>query len=190
MNRKLLVTLGVVILGSTAMTHAPVMARTQRTLQTDFDLESPLTRIVPVPLAVLHQLATHPDVREFLDGGSASAAEVLGAFEAAPAHINTDGVEDLVVRNSRLNGANIGPFWLFTRTAHGYKLVFFTRSLGISILRPAAGGYHDLKASSATAVTLYETRYQFDGRAYQLKKCTRTDSSTGKAMPIPCGKAR
>jgi hypothetical protein len=188
MSRKHRVTLAVVILGSTTMSQTPSMA--QLKTQTAFDLESPMTRMVRVPPAVLHQLAAHHDVREFLDGRSGSEAEVLSAFEAAPAHINTDGEEDLVVRNSRLNGANIGPFWLFTRTAQGYKLVFFTRSLGVSILRPVAAGYHDLKVSSATAVTLSQTRYRFDGKAYKPKECTRTDLSTERTVRVPCSDAR
>src|SRR4051794_31591378 len=177
-SRKFLVILAVVILGSTAMAKTPSTARKQLSLQTSFDLESPMTRTVRVPPAVPHQLAVHHDVREFLDLRNESAAEVLSAFEAAPAHINTDRAEDLVVRNPRMNGANIGPFWLFTKTAHGYKLVFFTRSLGISILRPVAGGYHDLKVSSAIAVALSETLYRFDGRAYQPKERMHTDLST------------
>ncbi len=176
-----------VILGTTAMPQTPSLAQKQLNPQTSFGLDSPMTRIVRVPPAVLHQLADHHDVREFLDGRSGSAAEVPGAFEAGPAHINTDGAEDLVVRNSRLNGANIGPFWLFTRTAQGYELVFFARSLGISILKPVASGYHDLKASSATAVALSETRYRFDGRAYQPKECSLTDLSTNRMKRVPCG---
>jgi hypothetical protein len=190
MSRKHLVTLAVMILGSTAMTLTPSKAQKQLSSQTSFDLESPMTRILRVPPAVLDQLAAHHDVREFLDVQRGSETDVLGAFEAAPAHINTDGAEDLVVRNSRLNGANIGPFWLFTRTAHGYELVFFTRSLGVSILRPVAAGYHDLKVGSATAVTLSETRYRFDGRAYKPKKCTRTDLSTDRTVQVPCSDTR
>jgi len=187
MNRKHLMTLVVVILGSTAMMQAPSMAQKQPKPETDFDLELPMARIVRVPPAVLHQLAAHHDVQELLAARNGSAAEVLGAFEAAPAHINTDGREDLVVRNSLLDGANIGPFWLFTRTAHGYNLVFFTRSHGISILRPVASGYHDLMARSATAVELSETRYRYDGRAYQPKDCTLTDLETDKIVRVPCG---
>jgi hypothetical protein len=141
-------------------------------------------------LAVLDQLAADHEVQGFLDGQRESKAEVLGAFEAALAYINTDGAEDLVVRNSRLNGANIGPFWLFTREAHGYKLVFFTRSLGVSILRPVAAGHHDLKVSSATAATLSETRYRFDGKAYKPKECTRTDLASGRTVRVPCGEGR
>jgi hypothetical protein len=175
------------ILGSTAIPHTSSMAQKQFSSQASFDLESPMTRTVRVPPVVLDQLAAHHDVQEFLQGQREATADVLSGFEASPAHIDTDGAEDLMVRNLRLDGANIGPFWLFTRTDHGYKLVFFTRSLGISILRPVARGYHDLKVSSATAVTLYETRYRFDGRAYKPKECTRTDLSTEKAVRIPCG---
>lgn len=190
MSHKYLFSLGVMILGATAMSHAPSMAQKQASPQTSFDLESPMTRTVRVPPAVLDQLAAHHDVREVLDIQREAEADVLGAFEAAPAHINTDGEEDLVVRNWRLNGANIGPFWLFTKTEHGYELAFFTRSLGLSILRPVAAGYHDLEVSSATADTLSETRYRFDGRAYKPKKCTRTDLSTRRTVQVPCSDTR
>jgi|GEM_PF-1629288 len=182
---KRLVTLALVILASSATAHAST-AKKQLTLETEFALESPMARTVRVPPAVLQQLAAHHDVKDFLDGTRGSAAEVLGDFEAAPAHINTDGAEDLVVRNSRLDGANIGPFWLFTRSAHGYNLVFFTRGLGISILKPVAHGYHDLKVSSATAGELFETWYRFDGREYRAKECTSTDLSTDRKVGVPC----
>src|SRR4029077_287793 len=83
----------VMILGSPALAQAPSLAKKHLHLQTAFDLESPMTRTVRVPPAVLQQLATDHDVQEFLDARMGTATEVLGAFEAAPAQISTAGSE-------------------------------------------------------------------------------------------------
>jgi hypothetical protein len=187
-HRRLILCLATVLV-STACATPRALAPARDGGKLSFDLESRLEPAAPVPAEALQVLSAHEDVREWLANNppEKDAVLVLQAFEAAAVDLNGDGRADLVVRNRKLDGANIGPFWILARTESGYSVAFFTRSLGLDILRTATHGWHDLRTASATVDTLSETVYRFDGRSYEPSECYKTDLESEKTARVPCG---
>lgn len=76
---------------------------------------------------------------------------------------------DLVVQpvNPKLFGANIGPFWVFRNTPHGYELLLVVDALELEILRTKSNGLRDIRTTRVTAREVLQTNYEYDGKKYR-----------------------
>jgi hypothetical protein len=143
-----------------------------------FQVEEDIRNEVTLPREVLSLLRQNDYVREscIRTDEYKPKTEFSGKwFQAAKVDLNGDKQPDYVVKANEgcLFGANIGPFWVFTKGARGYKLVLQLHVLGMSIeRRRAANGYRDIGSFAATATRGLAGRYVFDGRKY-VKRSSR-----------------
>ncbi|HEX7314732.1 MAG TPA: hypothetical protein VF297_12475 [Pyrinomonadaceae bacterium] len=142
--------------------------------QTNFNLEEPVARPATIPPDVLRGLGQDEKVLTCLTSGGGNATVEIPAawFAASEVHLNGDKLPDLVVKpqNACLNGANIGPFWVFRNTGRGYALVLRADTLGLEVLRTRTRGYRNIRLSSATARRVQTSLLKFDGKTYRAAR--------------------
>ena len=64
-------------------------------------------------------------------------------------------------------GPNLGPFWVFRKTADGHSLVLSTLAAGLQILKSKTNGLRDIKAGALVGLKPSYVTYKFDGHTYQ-----------------------
>ena len=133
-----------------------------------FSIDGGIEHPVPIPKRVMQLLHAQPSVKEFLANPDNDKQSVLDSFEAAAVDLNKHGKTDFVVTNHVLNGANIGPFWVFLKTGQGYKLVLSVTSLNLTIMKTRTKGFRNISAGAATAVSAHVDVYKFTGKKYRF----------------------
>lgn len=139
--------------------------------QTRFGLEQSVVQPVPIPDGVLAMLGTDSEVRtsRCVDQGHQSPDIAASWFEAAQIHLDGPEEIDLLVKakDGCLFGANIGPFWIFRKTQHGYELLLDVSALGVELLPSQTNGHKDVSAGAVAGGKAAFVFYKFDGRRYQ-----------------------
>jgi hypothetical protein len=139
--------------------------------QMKFGLEGSVIQPVPIPDAVLAMLRTDSEVRtsRCVDEGQPSPSVSASWFEASQIHLDGPVEIDLLVKakDGCLFGANIGPFWIFKKTPHGYALLLAVSALGVEVLPSRTNGHKDVSAGAVAGGKAVSVLYKFDGRRYQ-----------------------
>jgi len=103
--------------------------------------------------------------------------EVTAAwFSATEVDLHHGAASGLIVKaeNPCLFGANIIPFWVFSRGSNGYALVLRTDALSVELLNTWTNNYRDIRASAATAREVLTADYRFKDGRYQRVRNPRT----------------
>src|SRR5208282_1683510 len=138
--------------------------------QMRFGLEESVTQPVAIPDAVLAILRTDSVVITSRCGDGQPAFNISASwFEAAQVHLNGPEEIGLLVKakDGCLFGANIGPFWVFRKTQHGYELLLDVDALGVELLPSRTQGHKDISAGAVAGGKAVSVFYKFDGRKYQ-----------------------
>jgi len=139
--------------------------------QMRFRLEESVDQPVPIPDAVLAVLSSDSEVRASgcVDQGQPALKISASWFEASRIHLDGPEEIDLLVKakDGCLFGANIGPFWIFKKTQHGYELLLAISALGVELLPSRTNGHKDISAGAAAGGKAVTVFYKFDGRTYQ-----------------------
>jgi hypothetical protein len=135
-----------------------------------FEAEGKPKQPVSIPREVLVELRKEDRAQTCL-AESKSAKQVPASWYVASAvHLDQDGREDLVVQaaNPCLFGANIAPFWVFTRSKGGYELALRVNALRLDVLDSTTNGHRDIETRA-----IVESRrgviltFKFNGKKYQ-----------------------
>jgi hypothetical protein len=139
--------------------------------QTRFGLEESVNQPIPIPDEVLSILSTDSEVRtsRCVDEGQPTPKISVSWFEASQIHLDGPEEIDLLVKakDGCLFGANIGPFWIFKKTQHGYELLLGVSALGLNLLPSRTNGHKDVSAGAVAGGEAMTVFYKFDGRRYQ-----------------------
>jgi hypothetical protein len=139
--------------------------------QTRFGLEQPVSKPVPIPDAILSILDTDSEVltSRCVEEGRPTRKISASWFEASQIHLDGPEEIDLLVKakDGCLLGANIGPFWIFEKTEHGYELLLGVSALGLELLPSRTNSHKDVSAGAVAGGAAVTVFYKFDGRRYQ-----------------------
>ena len=155
--------------------------------QTRFYLDEPFERTVKLPDAMVPLLR---DVVNELCRGQVTTenADPRSWFVGSRITLNRDRFA-LIVHSSGerrcLTGANNVWFWVFLKTAKGYRKVLSGGTLLVHVLKSKSHGLHDIKTDAATARTNYRNFYRFDGTVYKKHKCMEATAGA-KHVRVPC----
>ena len=132
--------------------------------QRQFSLLRPFKNPIALPDEVLHTLANDVNVTT---SGCGSDPITNSWFEASNIELK-DGTLALLVKakNGCLFGANIGPFWIFTKTADGYSPVLQVSALSLEILSSRTKDHRDIRVGAVSAGRSVFVIYKFDGSKY------------------------
>ncbi|HKV64459.1 MAG TPA: hypothetical protein VJO16_21310 [Candidatus Acidoferrum sp.] len=137
--------------------------------QTKFNLEERVLRPATIPEDVLKVLRENSDFRTCdVEAGSRDNVPATW-YEASQIHLDGLGETDLVVKakNACMMGPNLGPFWVFRKTAEGHILVLSTDAVGVKILKSETNGLRDIRTGAVANLKPTYVIYKFDGRVYQ-----------------------
>lgn len=116
-------------------------------------------------------------------------ADVRSSFVASRITLNRNRLA-FIVRSSGerycLTGADNVWFWVFLKTAKGYRNVLWGATLMVDVLKAKSHGLHDIETNIATARTHYRNFYRFDGTVYKPRKCMESTPFGAKAVRVPC----
>ncbi|HEV8482247.1 MAG TPA: hypothetical protein VGV87_01705 [Blastocatellia bacterium] len=140
--------------------------------QSVFGLEIDIDHPVSIPKDVLRILKTDRAIRKCFHEDEAAREVTPSMFVAAEIDLNYDNIPDLVVTaaDTCLMGANIGPFWVFRKTDHGYERILRVDTLNLEFLKTKTNCYRNVQTTGATAREAVTTTYIFNGRVYQLRR--------------------
>jgi hypothetical protein len=168
------------VLSAVLLIIAALLARGAESQQTEkrpsqeqmrFGLEESVNQPVPIPDAVLAMLRTDSEVRtsRCVDQGQPSPDISASWFEASQIHLDGPEEIDLLVKakDGCLFGANIGPFWIFKKTQHGYELLLDVSALGLELLPSRTNGHKDVSVGAVAGGKAVSAFHKFDGRRYQ-----------------------
>jgi len=85
-----------------------------------------------------------------------------------------------------LTGIDNVWFWVFLKTAKGYRKVLSGGTLFVDVLKSKSHGLHDIETNVATASTNYRNFYRFDGTVYKMRKCMQSTPVGAKHVTVPC----
>jgi hypothetical protein len=137
--------------------------------QSTFGLEDPpITKPIAIPGEVLQILRTDKIVQNHLNEGQTPADIPASWFEGSQIHLDGSDELDLVVvpKNGLLFGANVGPIWVFHKTAKGYDEVLSISVHDLRVLKTKWKGFREIQVYSMTAVTVTTEIFRFDGQRY------------------------
>lgn len=149
-----------------AQNHSHKQQRPTR--QTSFGGDSPIQLRVELPSSVLEILQTDTRNQTCLLAGQSQKDIPASWFTASRIRLRNDGGEDLIVMpaNSCLYGANITPFWIFSRRGGRYELVLNANGLVLDVLTGRTRKYRDIRLTSLSSNVQYVSIYKFNGTAY------------------------
>ena len=148
----------------------PVSDNAQTNKARNFSIEESMGKTVKIPKRVMALLLAQPRVKEYLENNEENKQELLDGFEAALIDLDSHGAHDVVVKNGVLDGANTGPFWIFTKTASNYRLVLSVTAHDMTISQKKTNGYRNIAAATMTAMEVSTANYRFNGNKYRLKR--------------------
>jgi hypothetical protein len=152
----------------------PLEGQTPHHEQTHFSAEDEGVRHpVPIPGDVMAILRADESVRNagaYLESEGMTSGEVTAKLlSASQINLGSSGQKDLiVVAEGPLRGANITTFWIFLHGDEGYRLAFKFFAHDLIVMESRFNGYRDLEMLEATAATVTDILFRFDGREYKL----------------------
>ncbi|GEM_PF-2340466 len=154
--------------------------------QTHFYLEESFKHPVRIPAGVVSLLNDEVGKacsQETANGGT----DVKAWFSASRISVN-DNRSALILQSSKdcLNGADNVWFWVFLKTAQGYRLVLTGGAISVDVLRSKTHGLRDIETNVATARTNHMDIYKFNGSAYHARRCTEATPVDAKPKRVPC----
>jgi hypothetical protein len=155
--------------------------------QTHFHLDEPFKRPAKIPDALV------PLLGDIAKGCRAErvnrGTSVKSWFSASKINVSDDR-SSLILKSGKwcLNGVDNDWFWIFRKTARGYRLLMSAGSISLDVLKSTNRGLRDIETNAATAQTNYTNIYKFDGERYKVRICSETDIfPTGqKPKRVPC----
>src|ERR1043165_648908 len=164
-----------VLLWLVALYTLPVCVQSQQRAdtrpreQTSFGAEEKTEHPVALPADVLQALRRDERNQTCLAEGRSARDIPASWFVASEIDLNNDRLPDLIItaKNPCLFGANINPFWVFSNSPRGHRLVLNVSTLGLDVLKTKSNGYRDIRVQAATATTLHTTIFKYDGRKYR-----------------------
>jgi hypothetical protein len=158
-----------VLLASTLISSSWAQSHAQP--QTHFSIEDEISPATAVPRDILQTLAKDESVSNCMKDQNAKLSDVQSWFSLAEIPL-TESSSSLLVRviNSCLLGANISPFWIFSKKHNSYSEILEGATHDLDVLSLKHHGYHDIKLTSASAVKVYTSTYRFEGTHYRLVK--------------------
>jgi hypothetical protein len=98
-------------------------------------------------------------------------------FSASVIHLRSKDEKDLfVAAEEKLRGANICPFWVFTDTPYGMKLVLSASAQDEWILNSRWRGYRNIELISMTCCEISRTWLRFEGGKYSEYRSSSEDN--------------
>jgi hypothetical protein len=89
-------------------------------------------------------------------------------FTASEETLGQGSEKLLVVMGAKMmRGANINPFWIFRRSGQTCKVILSVAAHNLVVLKRRTNGLPDIQIGGSTAVTLFESWYEFDGESYR-----------------------
>jgi hypothetical protein len=161
-----------------ALCSLPVCTRSQRKTdarlreQTSFGAEEKIERPVALPADVLQALRRDEQSQACLAEGQSARDISASWFIASEINLNNDRLPDLIVmaKNPCLFGANVKPFWVFSNSPRGHRLVLDVSAQGLDVMKIKSNSYRNIRAEAATATTLLMIDFKFDGRKYRARR--------------------
>jgi hypothetical protein len=142
--------------------------------QTHFSAEDEgVKHPVSIPADVMTILRVDESVRNAIahleSDGVASNELTAKLFSASQIALGSSGQEDLiVVAEGPLRGANETTFWVFIHGGEGYTLAFKFFAHDLIVKESRSNGHRDLEMLEATAATVTDISFRFDGHEYKL----------------------
>ena len=137
-------------------------------VQTIFNLEESVSKKASLPDAVVAVLKSDRRARAcFKEKGEGT--DETEWFEASEIDLNADGHPDLIVKakDSCLFGANQGPFWIFQKASDGYRQIFSSSGLQLSVLPAKRNSFNRIKISKAVRMKASSQTFSFKNGKYQ-----------------------
>jgi len=154
--------------------------------QKHFYLEESFKHPARIPAGVVPLL--RDQVKKDCPGEPVNAGtDVKAWFSGSRISVN-DSRFALILQSSKgcLNGADNIWFWVFLKTARGYRLVLTGGAISVDVLRSRTNGLRDIETNVATARTNYMNIYKFNGSAYHARRCTEATPADAKPKRVPC----
>ena len=85
-----------------------------------------------------------------------------------------------------LTGGSNDWFWVFLRTARGYRLVLTSGTISVDVLKTKTRGLRDNETNGATARTNYRDLYKFNGLVYKPYRCWESTPVEAKSQRVRC----
>jgi hypothetical protein len=149
--------------------------------QTHFSAEDEgVKHPVPIPADVMAILRVDESVENataYLESDGFTSSELTSKlFSASKIALGSSRQEDLiVVAEGPLRGANVTTFWIFFHGGEGYTLAFKFFAHDLIVKESRSNGYRDLEMLEATAATVTDISFRFDGREYKLFSSRRQE---------------
>jgi hypothetical protein len=155
--------------------------------QTHFYLDEPFKRPAKIPDALVPLLR---DIAQECRAERVNAGtDVRSWFSASKINIGDDR-SALILKSGKwcLNGVDNNWFWIFRKTARGYRLLMSAGTISLDVLEARTRGLRNIETNAATAQTNYTNIYKFDGERYKARICSETAMfPTGqKPKRVPC----
>jgi len=159
---------------SIAILFAILLSTATSVAQTRFHLDEPFKRPAKIPDALVPALR---DIAQECRAEKVNAGtDVRYGFSASKINISGDH-SSLILKSGKwcLNGADNDWFWIFRKTAQGYRVLMSAGSVSLDVLKSTTRGLRDIETNAATAQTNYTNIYKFDGERYKARICSQTD---------------
>ena len=142
--------------------------------QTRFHLDEPFKRPAKIPDALVPTL--RDIAKDCLAERVNEGTDVKAWFSASKINISADR-SSFILKSGKwcLNGVDNDWFWIFRKTAQGYRLLMSAGSVSLDVLKSTTRGLRDIETNAATAQTNYTNIYKFDGERYKARICSQTD---------------
>jgi len=154
--------------------------------QTHFHLDEPFKRPAKIPVALA------PLLRDQIKSVCQRDAEFQATaprslFTASRITLdNSHGGFILKAGHHCLTGVNNDWFWVFLRTARGYRLVLTGGTISVDVLATKTRGLRDIETNGASAQTNYKDLYKFNGTIYKPYRCWQSTPVGAKPQRVPC----
>lgn len=156
----------------TAILNEETVAQKRTTLpQTEFGMETPIKKPMPVP----QKIVTAFDIDRSL-------------LTASLIDLNNDKQPELLVQSSA--GANVTEFRIYRKVRGSWRQVLATIAHSVWVDKKPNRGFRNINIAAASAVTVWQSTYKFNGAKYLPAVCTEQRSGKDKKpRNIPCGAA-
>ena len=162
--------------------NSQIAKQPQSSEQSRFAVEGiPIEKPKDVPESVLKILRKDDYVAGCLKQGQSASEIPASWFVGSEIHLDGSDQIDLIVvprqlaprkdeptDNACLYGANVAPFWVFSKASGQPTLVLEISAAGLKVLNAKTNGYRDIRTWSSTAQTRTTSYFRFDRHQYKL----------------------
>ena len=154
--------------------------------QTHFYLDEPFERPAKIPNDLMPAL--RDEIKSVCQRDAEfQAKDPRSLFTASKITLNnTRGGFILKSGHHCLTGATNDWFWVFLRTAKGYRLVLTGGTISVDVLAAKTRGLRDIETNGASARTNYKNLYKFNGAIYKPYRCWQSTPVEAKPQRVPC----